>query len=211
MTDGAFPQTWDDPTHVYESTGEAGDKDPLDVCEIGSAIAHVGQIKQVKLLGVIGLVDQGETDWKVIVIDVNDPLAAKFNDVEDVKQLMPGLLDSTVFMFRNYKIPDGKPANRFAFNGDVKDAAYAKMLVDETHESWKKLISGAVPNKSEAADYDIAVENVSVEGSAAKLSRDDAKLAAIPKHDPKPPAAIEGDENNKWYYVDEAAAKVINA
>jgi inorganic pyrophosphatase len=146
-----------------------------------------------------------------MVIDVNDPLASKMNDVSDIKTLMPNLLESTVFMFRNYKIPDGKPANRFAFDGEVKDAEYAKMLVDETHESWKKLISGAVPNKSTEADYDIAVENVSVEGSAAKLPRDDAKLAAIPKHDPKPPAPVEGDENNKWYYVDEANAKVINA
>lgn len=30
------------------------------------------------------MIDDGETDWKVLVIDVNDPLASKVNDIEDV-------------------------------------------------------------------------------------------------------------------------------
>jgi hypothetical protein len=34
----------------------------------------------------------GETDWKVIAIDVNDPLAAKLNDIKDVETHMPGYL-----------------------------------------------------------------------------------------------------------------------
>jgi inorganic pyrophosphatase len=30
-------------------------------------------------LGIIGLLDQDETDWKVVVVDANDPLAEKLN------------------------------------------------------------------------------------------------------------------------------------
>src|SRR3989338_643948 len=82
---GAFPQTWEDPTHKDEGTGAYGDNDPLDVCEIGSEVATIGQVKVVKVLGVLALIDEGETDWKVLFVDLNDPLAAKLNDIEDVE------------------------------------------------------------------------------------------------------------------------------
>ena len=42
-------------------------------------IAKRGEVKQVKVLGTFALIDEGETDWKVICIDVNDPLAANMN------------------------------------------------------------------------------------------------------------------------------------
>ena len=76
---GAFPQTWENPNHIDADTKAGGDKDPLDVCEIGERIAHSGEVKQVKVLGVFGLLDQGETDWKVLAIDVRDPLAKSLN------------------------------------------------------------------------------------------------------------------------------------
>lgn len=38
-----------------------------------------GEIIQVKVLGILALIDEGETDWKVIVINVEDPEAADFN------------------------------------------------------------------------------------------------------------------------------------
>lgn len=59
-----------------------GDRDPLDVVEIGDAVGHVGQIKQVKALGVLAMIDEGETDWKVIAIDVTDPHAAEMNGMK---------------------------------------------------------------------------------------------------------------------------------
>jgi len=34
---------------------------------------------QVKILGGYAMIDEGETDWKVIAIDVTDPLAEKLN------------------------------------------------------------------------------------------------------------------------------------
>jgi inorganic pyrophosphatase len=33
----------------------------------------------VKVLGVMAMLDEGETDWKVLAIDIKDPLAAKMN------------------------------------------------------------------------------------------------------------------------------------
>ena len=70
------------------------------------------------------LIDEGETDWKIMVIDVKDPMAEMVNDIRDVEEHMPGLLDATVEWFRFYKVPEGKPANEVAFRGEFKDKRY---------------------------------------------------------------------------------------
>lgn len=77
------------------------------------------------MLGTVALIDEGETDWKLIAIDVNDPLAPQLSDISDVEKHMPGFLKATVEWFRIYKIPDGKPENQFAFNGEAKDREFA--------------------------------------------------------------------------------------
>jgi inorganic pyrophosphatase len=141
---GAFPQTWEDPNVIHPETKAKGDNDPLDVCEIGELVGYPGQVKQVKVLGVMALLDEEETDWKVIVIDINDPLAPKLNDVEDVERHLPGLLRATNEWFRIYKIPDGKPENQFAFTGECKNRKYATDIVRECAEAWERLISGKV-------------------------------------------------------------------
>lgn len=48
----------------------------------------------------MALLDEGETDWKVIVVDVQDPLAPKLNDIEDVERHLPGLIRATNEWFR---------------------------------------------------------------------------------------------------------------
>lgn len=57
---GAFPQTWEDPSHTDADTGCKGDNDPLDVCEIGYRVAKRGEVRQVKILGCLALIDEGE-------------------------------------------------------------------------------------------------------------------------------------------------------
>ncbi|KAG0097524.1 Inorganic pyrophosphatase [Podila epicladia] len=193
---GALPQTWEDPTVSHPDTNARGDNDPLDVCEIGEAVAHVGEIKQVKVLGVMALIDEGETDWKVIVIDIKDPLADKLHDIEDVERHLPGLLKATHDWFRIYKIPDGKPENNFAFDGQAKNKAYATEIVHETHEAWKRLIIGAVPPKAEL--YDIKVANAHVSDSPYKVGDDVVKT--LPQAAPLPAAPID-KEVGKWFYI----------
>ncbi len=56
---------------MHPETKAKGDNDPLDVCEIGELVGYTGQVKQVKVLGVMALLDEEETDWKIIVIDVS--------------------------------------------------------------------------------------------------------------------------------------------
>jgi len=133
---GAFPQTWEDPSFTNPDTNAKGDRDPLDVVEISSRVAATGDIRQVKVLGCLALIDEGETDWKVIAIDVTDPEAESLNDIVDLEKSRPGYIASIHDWFRDYKIPDGKPANKFAFDGQPKDKAYTLKVVEENRKLW---------------------------------------------------------------------------
>jgi inorganic pyrophosphatase len=62
---GCIPQTWEDPHKRHEMTGTLGDNDPIDVVDIGSKMWTCGSLVAVKVLGVLGMIDSGETDWKV--------------------------------------------------------------------------------------------------------------------------------------------------
>ncbi|TIA46021.1 pyrophosphatase-domain-containing protein [Aureobasidium pullulans] len=192
---GALPQTWEDPNVTHPETKAQGDNDPLDVCEIGELVAKPGEVKQVKVLGVMALLDEGETDWKIIVIDVNDPLAPKLNDIEDVERHLPGLLRATNEWFRIYKIPDGKPENQFAFSGECKNKKYAMDVVRECAEAWEKLITG----KTNKGDIDLTNTTVSHSND-----RTDPSKLNIPEADNKAPAPID-PSIDKWFFISGAA------
>lgn len=127
-----------------------------------SQVCVTGQVIQVKVLGILALIDEGETDWKVIAINIEDPDALSLNSeyffvfyvyvlvlsiiydrvisisvsltgIEDVRKVKPGHLEATVDWFKKYKVPDGKPENQFAFNGQFKDkvAYHSRLLMKE--------------------------------------------------------------------------------
>ncbi|CDS11099.1 hypothetical protein LRAMOSA03363 [Lichtheimia ramosa] len=196
---GCLPQTWEDPTATHPDTQARGDNDPIDVCEIGSSVGTPGQVKQVKALGIMALLDEGETDWKVLVIDSRDPLADKLHDIQDVEKHMPGLIDATRHWFKVYKMPDGKPANEFAFNGECKNKAYATHIIEETHDAWKRLVQAKVPCKTET--YDLSVVNSTIQDSPYKVADAD-----IPSPSGQALVSPNEDEKNagnddKWYYM----------
>jgi inorganic pyrophosphatase len=139
---GCLPQTWEDPRFVHPDAGVGGDRDPVDACEIGLRQMRVGEVRRVKILGVLCMIDEGEADWKLIVIDVNDPWAADLHDVADLETLLPGTVSAIREWFRTYKIPDGKPPNVFGLNEECMPVAYAMTVIHETHEAWRRLVSG---------------------------------------------------------------------
>ncbi|KAJ2354529.1 Inorganic pyrophosphatase [Coemansia sp. RSA 2618] len=189
---GALPQTWEDPNQTNSDTKCVGDNDPIDVCEIGEAIGYTGQVKQVKVLGVMALIDEGETDWKVLAIDVNDPLAAKMNDVDDIERYMPGLLHATNEWFRIYKIPDGKPENQFAFGGEAKKKEYALDVVKETAEAWSDLTTG----KANAGKIALANTLLGDANSISATEADDITAGSIRQATPEIDQSL-----HKWFFI----------
>lgn len=157
---GAFPQTWEDPNVTCHHTGLNGDRDPIDVLDISPTIASIGEIRTVKVLGILALKDEGETDWKVMAIDVKDPLADKINELDDIEKFFPNLLNQTREWFRTYKVPDGKPENEFALNGEFKGKDYTLQIIQETCNYWENLMTGKTP--ANGSNYSISLMNRTV-------------------------------------------------
>ena len=134
---GMLPQTWEDPAKKGFN-GTLGDNDPLDVMEIGSRPFKMGEMRPVKILGDLELIDQGELDHKIIVIDAADPMAAKLSSASDLKTVMPGVLEKLIEWLKMYKTTDGKAINVLA-SDTPKTAAEAAAVVSECHASWTAL------------------------------------------------------------------------
>lgn len=162
---GAFPQTYEDPAHISPDTGCCGDNDPLDCMEIGSRIWSTGAIVRVKPLGVLALIDEGETDWKVIVISVEDPMADLLNDISDVEAHMPGCLEAITRWLKLYKSP---AINEFAFGAMPQGRAYSEAVIEETHQSWKALIARSDAGASGGAGTGGAIAASGLKRSSSK-------------------------------------------
>ena len=73
------------------------------------------------VLGCLGLIDQGEIDWKVLALEVHEAEQLKVRSLEDFDKLQPGRVDEIREWFRTYKTLDGKPENKFREDGRVYD------------------------------------------------------------------------------------------
>ncbi|CAL9244841.1 unnamed protein product [Arabidopsis halleri] len=142
---GLFPQTWEDPTLANsEVEGAFGENDPVDVVEIGESQRKIGEVLKVKPLAALAMIDEGELDWKIVAVSLDDPKAHLVNDVDDVEKHFPGTLTAIRDWFRDYKIPDGKPANKFGLGNKPTNKDYALKIIHETNESWAKLVKRSV-------------------------------------------------------------------
>lgn len=189
---GALPQTWEDPCHKEDDIDFYGDNDPVDVCEIGNRIFNTGDVIRVKLLGAIALIDDGELDWKIIAINTKDPLAKELSDIHDVYTKCPGLLESTRQWFRDYKKPDGKPENKFAYNGKFKNQHETIDIIKKCQNHWEKLVKGEINH-----DKIPIITNTTISSSTGLIkSFDSSSLLNYPKReDSKIP-----DEIHQSYY-----------
>lgn len=70
----------------------------VDVVEIGENRRKIGEILRVKPLGALAMIDEGELDWKIVAISLDDPKASLVNDVGDVEKYFPVCLFSTHLM-----------------------------------------------------------------------------------------------------------------
>ncbi|WMV50958.1 hypothetical protein MTR67_044343 [Solanum verrucosum] len=128
---GLLPQTWEDPSLANaEVEGAFGDNDP----------GLEGQT-----LAALAMIDEGELDWKIVAISLDDPQASLVNDIDDVEKHFPGTLTAIRNWFRDYKIPDGKPANKFGLGNKPANKDYALKVIMETNESWAKLVKRSIP------------------------------------------------------------------
>ncbi|HUN24279.1 MAG TPA: inorganic pyrophosphatase [Anaerolineales bacterium] len=83
-----------------------GDGDPLDICVFSERpITRAEIIMDVRVLGGLQMVDDGEADDKIIAVIDNDP---GFAGVTDISQI-PHLVDRLEHYMLTYKLKPGKP------------------------------------------------------------------------------------------------------
>ncbi|KAH7368769.1 inorganic pyrophosphatase [Plectosphaerella cucumerina] len=195
---GSIPQTWESPNFEHPYTNEKGDNDPVDLFDIGQELGYIGQVKQVKILGALAPNDGGETDWKVLGIDVNDPLAPHVDNFEDVEKFRPGLLAAYKDWFTYYKVARGGDVIPL-IGGGFHNASFAAHVVEESHGYWLDLVKGAVPtgsiNYNQTSRPDIRKSYVSKCAATAQLG--------LPAESNIKPAAAKPERFNQWFYLDE--------
>ena len=84
------------------------------------------------VLGCLGLIDQGEIDWKVLGLQVDEAKDLGVETMEDFEKLNPGRVSEIREWFRMYKTLDGKPENEFLENGRLYTAQETLEIVLET-------------------------------------------------------------------------------
>jgi hypothetical protein len=93
-----------------------------------------------------------------------------------------GTVNSIREWFRTYKIPDGKPENKFGLEGRCMNAAYAMGVVHETHEAWRNLVLG-LKDDVDAGFNDVegtaGEEQKNLSGSGMKRNLSYPKLSEV--------------------------------
>ena len=112
---------------------------------------------------------------------------------EDVETHMPGFIAATVEWFKIYKMPDGKPANEFAFDAKPKNKDFALDIIKSLHEQWKSLMS-------RESGPDKVSRHCAVHDCSSKISQDDAKAAVEAQAAPGDDCEL-ADSVDKWHYV----------
>ncbi len=152
---GALPRTWENVLEEDPVTGFPGDADPIDAVDVGSTPSPLGLVYQVKVIGALGMIDGTdlETDWKIFVINVKDPMAEKIKDISDVLQ---ETRDQWGIFWRFYKTAKGLNENFFYDPKSLKKvnadpvwlgAAEARKIVLSSAAAYQKLVGECLNRK----------------------------------------------------------------
>ncbi|MCL4069461.1 inorganic diphosphatase [Pseudomonas sp. GX19020] len=95
-----------------------GDGDPLDVLIIGQAIPR-GEVADIRLIGVLKMLDGGEQDDKLIGVLTRESPFAHIESMAQLDNEYPGASEIIGLWFANYKGPDGGMESKGFADADV--------------------------------------------------------------------------------------------
>ena len=111
---GFVPRTWFD------------DGDALDVVVLTTYPLVPGILVNCRPVGVMGMIDDGDRDDKVIAVPVNDP---RFNEVHDLKDINKHWIKEMDHFFKTYKKIQDKEVEVLGFEGkDKAKEAFEKSI-----------------------------------------------------------------------------------
>jgi inorganic pyrophosphatase len=91
------------------SEAATGDGDPLDICVFSERpISRSEVLLNVRVIGGLQMIDDGEADDKIVAVLENDSL---WGDAEDISELPTALAERLRHYFLTYKQLPGEPSN----------------------------------------------------------------------------------------------------
>jgi len=90
---GFIPQT------IYD------DGDPMDILVLMDQPTFPGCIIESRPIGIMGMIDGGDKDYKLLAVPVEDP---KYENIKDIDDVPTHLLDEIAEFFKTYKNLEGK-------------------------------------------------------------------------------------------------------
>lgn len=105
----------------------------------------MGSVVSVRVLGSLELIDEGETDHKIVALRLDDVDAHRISDMASLEFAKPGITAKLIDWLKMYKTSDGKGVSTLSSDLPTSKAeAYA--IIDECHQRWLRLKSGLEPN-----------------------------------------------------------------
>ena len=117
---GFIPRTYSD------------DKDPLDVLILCDEVFDPLVLVRCKPIGVITMMDQEQSDEKIISVCINDP---SMNIYNDISELPAHIFEEIKHFFTVYKELEGKKTVVY----EVEGSESAKKVIEESIQAYKDL------------------------------------------------------------------------
>lgn len=133
---GFIPRTYcGDRVGKLMEGAERGDGDPLDICVISERpISKTEIILNARVVGGLPMLDGGEADDKIVAVLQNDPL---WDQVEDLSDLPPALIERLKHYFLTYKLVPDQP-NKVSI-GEPYGFAQAKTVIQASIEDYEDM------------------------------------------------------------------------
>ena len=107
------------------------DGDPLDVVLVTTVPLFPGCLVKARPVGVMDMVDSGESDAKIIAVPTGDP---RYDHVKDLSDLPPHFIKEAKHFYENYK----KLQNKEVSIPTIRGAVEAQSVVQEAVDIYKE-------------------------------------------------------------------------
>lgn len=111
------------------------DKDPLDVLVLTTFPLVPGLLLEVRPIGVLGMIDSGDSDDKIISVPSEDP---RYNDIQELEDLPEHRLKEIENFFETYKMLQGKKVKTNGFRGKAEALKTVEESVQLYAEKFSK-------------------------------------------------------------------------
>lgn len=105
------------PKSIYD------DGDPMDILVLMEQPTFPGCLIEARPIGIMGMIDGGDKDYKILAVPEDDP---RFSDVQDISDVPSHLLKEIEHFFSVYKNLEGKVVETKGWEG--KESAKKELL-----------------------------------------------------------------------------------